>query len=199
MYLDVNYKFVPWFNLTVRNRYNHNNYSSTDLSGELDNNDTYEIGTYWNFKITDKFSYTFEPHYFMRVNDFNSSNGKDHHWEITNTFRYRINRNWLPYFELRWLDRNVEPYHREQTRSVSGRSISSDVKRRMRRKRLIRPTVDTVFIGRIKHIRPLIKLQPPASLTLANTLNQHYGNHRTTECEAGHNAKHDFVANNPRI
>ena len=77
-------------------------------------NDTYEIGTYWNFKITDKFSYTFEPHYFMRVNDFNSSNGKDHHWEITNTFRYRINEHWLPYFELRWLDRNVEPYHREQ-------------------------------------------------------------------------------------
>lgn len=33
VYLDVNYKFVPWFNLTVRNRYNHNNYSSTDLSG----------------------------------------------------------------------------------------------------------------------------------------------------------------------
>ena len=88
--------------------------SSTDLSGELDNNDTYEIGTYWNFKITDKFSYTFEPHYFIRVNDFNSSNGKDHHWEITNTFRYRINEHWLPYFELRWLDRNVEPYHREQ-------------------------------------------------------------------------------------
>ncbi len=94
----------------------------------MDNNDTYEIGTYWNFKITEKFSYTFEPHYFMRVNDFNSSNGKDHHWEITNTFRYRINEHWLPYFELRWLDRNVEPYHREQTRFVSERSISSDVK-----------------------------------------------------------------------
>ena len=120
VYLDVNYKFVPWFNLTVRNRYNHNNYSSTDLSGELDNNDTYEIGTYWNFKITDKFSYTFEPHYFMRVNDFNSSNGKDHHWEITNTFRYRINEHWLPYFELRWLDRNVEPYHREQNQTRIG-------------------------------------------------------------------------------
>lgn len=27
------------------------------------------------------------------------------------------------------------------------------------------PTVDTVFVGRIKHIRPLIKLQPPASLS----------------------------------
>ena len=36
VYLDVNYKFTPWFNLTVRNRYNHNNYSSTDLNGELD-------------------------------------------------------------------------------------------------------------------------------------------------------------------
>ena len=71
-------------------------------------------GWYPLFKPTDKFSYTFEPHYFMRVNDFNSSNGKDHHWEITNTFRYRINEHWLPYFELRWLDRNVEPYHREQ-------------------------------------------------------------------------------------
>ena len=28
VYLDVNYKFTPWFNLTVRNRYNHNNYLS---------------------------------------------------------------------------------------------------------------------------------------------------------------------------
>lgn len=91
VYLDVNYKFTPWFNLTVRNRYNHNNYSSTDLNGELDNNDSYEIGNYWNFTITDKFSYAFEPHYFYNVNDFNSSNGTKHHWEITNTFRYRIN------------------------------------------------------------------------------------------------------------
>ncbi|EBA3343737.1 porin OmpL, partial [Salmonella enterica] len=49
VYLDVNYKFTPWFNLTVRNRYNHNSYSSTDLNGELDNNDSYEIGNYWNF------------------------------------------------------------------------------------------------------------------------------------------------------
>ncbi len=51
---------------------------------------------------------------FYNVNDFNSSNGTKHHWEITNTFRYRINEHWLPYLELRWLDRNVEPYHREQ-------------------------------------------------------------------------------------
>nr|WP_256098360.1 porin OmpL [Superficieibacter electus] len=86
-YLEVNYKFTPWFNLTVRNRYNHNNYSSVDLNGDRDNNDTYEIGNYWNFIITDKFSYT---------------------------FRYRLDKHWLPYFELRWLDRNVEPYHREQ-------------------------------------------------------------------------------------
>ncbi|WP_312692053.1 oligogalacturonate-specific porin KdgM family protein, partial [Escherichia coli] len=46
VYLDVNYKFTPWFNLTVRNRFNHNNYSSTDLNGDLDNNDSYEIGNY---------------------------------------------------------------------------------------------------------------------------------------------------------
>lgn len=84
----------------MRNRYNHNNYSSADQNGDLDNNETYEIGSYWNFSITDKFPYTFEPHYFMRVNDFNSSNGKKkHHWEITNTFKYRINEHWLPYLE----------------------------------------------------------------------------------------------------
>ncbi len=75
VYLDVNYKFTPWFNLTVRNRYNHNNYCLLYTS---------------------------------------RSNGTKHHWEITNTFRYRINEHWLPYFELRWLDRNVGPYHREQ-------------------------------------------------------------------------------------
>ncbi|VDZ81766.1 KdgM Oligogalacturonate-specific porin protein [Salmonella bongori] len=48
-----------------------------------------------NFTITDKFSYTFEPHYFYNVNDFNSSNGTKQHWEITNTFRYRINEHWF--------------------------------------------------------------------------------------------------------
>lgn len=113
MYLDVNYKFVLWFNLIVRNRYNYNNYSLIDLSGELDNNDIYEIGIYWNFKIIDKFFYIFELYYFMRVNDFNSSNGKDYYWEIINIFRYRINEYWFFYFELRWLDRNVESYYRE--------------------------------------------------------------------------------------
>ncbi|MCZ5640459.1 porin OmpL [Escherichia coli] len=107
VYLDVNYKFVPWFNLTVRNRYNHNNYSSTDLSGELDNNDTCEIGTTGILKSPINFLYILSHITSCRVDDFNSSNGKDHHWEITNTFRYRINENWLPYFELRWLDRNV--------------------------------------------------------------------------------------------
>lgn len=113
-YLDVNYKFTPSFNLTVRNRFNYKNYSSTDLNGDLDNNNSYEIGNYWNFIFTDKFSYTFEPHYFYNVNDYNSANGTKHHWEITNTFRYRINDNWLPYFELRWLDRDATTYHREQ-------------------------------------------------------------------------------------
>ncbi|HDZ8014125.1 TPA: hypothetical protein RUS85_004798 [Citrobacter amalonaticus] len=28
--------------------------------------------------------------------------------------KYRINQNWLPYIDLRWLDRNATTYHREQ-------------------------------------------------------------------------------------
>ncbi|EKY4856704.1 porin OmpL, partial [Enterobacter hormaechei] len=37
------------------------------------------------------------------------------HWEITNKFSYKIDRNWLPYFELQWLDR-WNDYNREQYR-----------------------------------------------------------------------------------
>ncbi|MFO6300136.1 porin OmpL [Rahnella selenatireducens] len=115
LYLDTNYKFTPYFNLTFRYRYNHSNYDTADLKGEMDKNDTQEFANYWNFKITDAFFYTFEPHYFLRVNDYNSKNGKDHHWEITNKFSYKIDPNWMPYLELQWLDR-WNAYNSEQYR-----------------------------------------------------------------------------------
>jgi predicted porin len=123
-YMDVNYRFAPWFNLTVRNRYNYNNYSSTDFNNECDSNDTYDIGNYWNFAVTDKLSYTFEHHYITHLNNFHSSNGKRYNWEITNTFKYQLNKNWLPYLDLRWLDRNSEPYHKEQTQIRVGARYS---------------------------------------------------------------------------
>ncbi|MCQ4218904.1 porin OmpL [Enterobacter hormaechei] len=115
VYLDTNYKFTDWFNLTFRYRYNHNNYDTPDYNGQMDKNDTHEFANYWNFKVTDAFFYTFEPHFFQRVNDYHSKNGKDHHWEITNKFSYKIDRNWLPYLELQWLDR-WNDYNREQYR-----------------------------------------------------------------------------------
>ena len=115
VYLDTNYKFTDWFNLTFRYRYNHNNYDTPDYNGRMDKNDTHEFANYWNFKVTDAFFYTFEPHFFQRVNDYHSKNGKDHHWEITNKFSYKIDRNWLPYLELQWLDR-WNDYNREQYR-----------------------------------------------------------------------------------
>ncbi|PHI29448.1 porin OmpL [Budvicia aquatica] len=113
-YLDINYKFTPTFNLTFRYRYNHSNYDTMDLNGDMNKNDTHELANYWNFKVTDALSYTFEPHLFLRVNDFNSKNDKDHHWEITNKFSYKVDQNWMPYLELQWLDRwnyyNSEQY-----------------------------------------------------------------------------------------
>ncbi|MFA3778442.1 porin OmpL [Yersinia sp. 1652 StPb PI] len=114
-YMDFNYKFLPVFNLTARYRYNHNNYESKDLNGHYAHNDTHEFATYWNFKLTDALSYTFEPHYFVRVNDFHGKNGKSSHWEITNKFSYKIDTHWMPYFELQWLDRWNE-YNSEQYR-----------------------------------------------------------------------------------
>ncbi|VTR61003.1 Porin ompL precursor [Serratia fonticola] len=75
------------------------------FNGNPARNDTHEIANYWNFKLSDELNYTFEPHYFIRVNDFNSKNGKSHHWEITNKFSYKIDTHWMPYLELQWLDR----------------------------------------------------------------------------------------------
>lgn len=115
VYLDNNYKFLPSFNLTVRYRYNRSNYDTIDFNGNSARNDTHEIANYWNFKISEQFNYTFEPHYFIRTNDFYSKNGKSHHWEITNTFRYKIDNNWMPYLDLQWLDR-WNYYNQEQYR-----------------------------------------------------------------------------------
>ena len=42
IYLDTNYKFLDWFNLTFRYRYNHNNYDTPDYNGQMDKNDTHE-------------------------------------------------------------------------------------------------------------------------------------------------------------
>lgn len=35
VYLDVNYKFISYFNLTFRYRYNHSNYDTWDLNGNM--------------------------------------------------------------------------------------------------------------------------------------------------------------------
>jgi hypothetical protein len=42
----------------------------------MDKNDTHEFANYWNFKVTDAFFYTFEPHFFQRVNDFTAKMAK---------------------------------------------------------------------------------------------------------------------------
>ena len=115
LYLDTNYKFTDRFNLTLRYRYNHNNYDTLDINRRMNKNDTHEIANYWNFRLTETFFYTFEPHFFQRVNHFTSRNGKDHHWEITNKFSYKIDTHWMPYLELQWLDR-WQNYQREQYR-----------------------------------------------------------------------------------
>lgn len=106
-YLDGKYNFTDNFSVIVRYRYNHQNYLTTDLAGYGDNNDTNEYALYIVNKITPALTHTFESHYFSRVNNFNSANGKDHHWELTSQTRYRINPQWMPYLELQWYDRNI--------------------------------------------------------------------------------------------
>lgn len=114
-YGDVNYKFTPDFNVTARYRYNHKNYDTLNTLGEYDKNDTHQFVMYWNLKINNTWSYTFEPDYYIAVNDFRQKTGKDHSWELNNKLTYTYNQHWKPYLELSWLDRWVD-YSKEQYR-----------------------------------------------------------------------------------
>ncbi len=114
-YVDFNYKFTPDFNVTARVRYNHKNYDSQDINGEMNPDDTLQYVMYWNYKIDEVWSYTFEPDYYVRQNDFHSANGRDHSWELNNKLTYTIDKHWRLIPEASWLDRS-EQYHREQFR-----------------------------------------------------------------------------------
>lgn len=114
-YMDFNYKFTPVFNVSMRYRYNHSNYETNDLDGNKDYNDTHQLIMYWNYKISDTWAYTFEPDYYIRVNNYESKNGKDHSWELNNKIKYTIDQHWQPYLEASWLDR-WNAYSREQVR-----------------------------------------------------------------------------------
>lgn len=114
-YGDVNYKFTPDFNVTARYRYNHKNYDTPNLLGENDKNDVHQFIMYWNYRINPTWSYTFEPDYYIVVNDYHQKNGRDHSWELNNKLTWNYTTHWKPYLELSWLDRWVD-YSKEQYR-----------------------------------------------------------------------------------
>ncbi|MGT4069088.1 UNVERIFIED_CONTAM: porin OmpL [Aeromonas hydrophila] len=118
-YFDSKYTFTDNFSTVARYRYNHQNYLTTDLNGHGDNNDTNEYALYIINKLTPALTHIFESHYFSRVNDFYSANGKNHHWELTSHTRYRINQQWMPYLELQWYDKNIA-YNAEAYRARIG-------------------------------------------------------------------------------
>ncbi|MFS2221102.1 oligogalacturonate-specific porin KdgM family protein [Pantoea sp. B65] len=114
-YMDFNYKFTPDFNVTFRYRYNNKNYETLDNNAQYDKDSTHQFVMYWNLKINDSWAYTFEPDYFIHINDYSSKNGKDHNWELNNKLTYTMTANWKPYVEASWLDR-WNNYNREQYR-----------------------------------------------------------------------------------
>ncbi|TKI04319.1 oligogalacturonate-specific porin KdgM family protein [Martelella alba] len=118
-YVDFNYKFTPDFNVTARYRYNHKNYEIIDNNGHYNDDSTHQFVMYWNVKINDKWAYTFEPDYYIHINDFHANNGRSYSWELNNKLIYSINSHWKPYIEASWLDRTIA-YHREQYRFRTG-------------------------------------------------------------------------------
>lgn len=114
-YMDFNYKFTPDFNVTFRYRYNNKNYDTPDLDKNAARDSTHQFVMYWRYKLNNNWAYTFEPDYFIHVNDFHSKNGKDHNWELNNALMYTLTAHWKPYVEASWLDR-WDAEHREQYR-----------------------------------------------------------------------------------
>jgi hypothetical protein len=118
-YLDLKNNISNEINISSRYRYNHKNYETTDNTGQMDYDDTHQLTIFTNLKITDKFTYTFEPDYFKHVNNFYSRNGKNSNWEINNKFSYMISSKWNPYIEVSWLDR-WNTYNKDQYRFRTG-------------------------------------------------------------------------------
>ncbi|MBK0019517.1 oligogalacturonate-specific porin KdgM family protein [Kosakonia sp. S42] len=114
-YTDFNYKFTSDFNVTFRYRYNNKNYDTPDLNGKQDTDSTHQFVMYWNYKFNNTWAYTFEPDYYIHINDYHSHNDKDHNWELNNKLTYTLTEHWKPYVEASWLDRwNAQ--HREAYR-----------------------------------------------------------------------------------
>lgn len=105
-YISLDYKISKSLSFSSRYRYNHMTHKDFDYNGRMDYNDSHQIDLYLNYQATEKLWLQLNPEFFVNTNDFNASNGQKTHWEPSIVARYRVNKYWLPYAELAWLDQD---------------------------------------------------------------------------------------------
>ncbi len=85
-----------------------------DYNGYMDYNDSHQLDLFLNYQATEKLWLQLNPEFFVNANDFNASNGQKTHWEPSIVARYRVDKHWLPYAEVAWLDQDQN--HDDQVR-----------------------------------------------------------------------------------
>lgn len=105
-YTSINYNITKVLNVSTRYRYNHMTHKDKDLNGDMDYNDSHQLDLYLNYQATDKLWLQLNPEYIVNTNEFHASNGKKSHWEPSIVTRYRIDKNWMPFAEVAWLDKD---------------------------------------------------------------------------------------------
>lgn len=114
-YLQLGYSATPALAMAFKYRYNHTNYKTRDLNGEMNYNDSHQLILVVNYKINEAFSYEFEPDYYLNTDEYSRKNGKDHSWELNHKLTWKVTQNWRPFIQLSWLDRDCNN-HAEQYR-----------------------------------------------------------------------------------
>ncbi|MCH9406221.1 oligogalacturonate-specific porin KdgM family protein [Pantoea agglomerans] len=105
-YISLDYKFNKVLSFSTRYRYNHMTHKDVDFNGYRDYNDSHQIDVFLNYQATDKLWLQLNPEFFVNTGDFHASNGKKTHWEPSIVARYRIDKHWMPYTEIAWLDKD---------------------------------------------------------------------------------------------
>lgn len=113
-YISLDYKISKTLCFSSRYRYNHMTHKDRDYNGYMDYNDSHQFDLYLNYQATEKLWLQLNPEFFVNTNDFNASNGQKTHWEPSIVARYRVDKHWLPYAEVAWLDQDQN--HDDQVR-----------------------------------------------------------------------------------
>lgn len=105
-YVSLDYKPNTVISFSTRYRYNHMTHKERDYNGNMDYNDSHQIDLYLNYQATEKLWLQLNPEFFINTGDYYAANAKKTHWEPSIVARYRVNKQWMPYTEVAWLDKD---------------------------------------------------------------------------------------------